>query len=112
VYIFDYPNNTCWVFDENLNLAKEILIDYHHKKGWRKALIVDKGQGEVYTAFEKNGLSYLKKIDLTTGKIIKSYQLEKHTYPTKIKIKNNTAYYLYKDHFNHGQMSLFKQGLY
>ena len=109
VYIFDHPNNTCWVFDENLKVSNEISIEYHHKKGWRKELIVDEARGEVYARYEKGGLCYLKKIDLATGKIIKSYKLEEHTYPISIKIKNNTAYYLYKDHFNNGAMSLYKQ---
>jgi len=112
LYLFDHPNNSCYVFDENLELKTTIPIDYHLQKKWAKELILDKEQGDVYAKFEKNGLCYLKKIDLTTGKIIESFKLEKHTYPTNIKIKNNTAYYLYKNHFNHGQMSLYKQGLY
>jgi hypothetical protein len=111
LYIFDHPNNNCYTFDENLKLKTTIPIDYHLQKKWAKQLIVDKEQGAVYARFEKNGFCYLKKIDLTTGKIIERYKLEKHTFPSKIKIKNNTAYYLYKDRFNHGQMSLFKQSL-
>jgi hypothetical protein len=79
------------------------------KKKWRKELIIDEVRGEVYAKFEKEGLCYLKKIDLITGEIVKTYKLEEHKYPTNIKIKNSEAYYFYKDHFNNGVMSLFKQ---
>ena len=112
VLIFDHVNDSCFIYDEDLNLNSIFPINYHYLDGWKKELIVDKEQGDVYAKFEKNGLCYLKKIDLTTGKIIESFKLEKHTFPTNIKIRNNTAYYLYKNHFNHGQMSLYKQGLY
>jgi hypothetical protein len=112
VYIFDHTTDSCLIFNENLVIERSFFTDYKFKKKWDKELIVDKEEGEIYAKFKKDGLCYLKKIDLTTGKIIKSYMLEKHTYPTNIKIRNNTAYYLYKDHYNHGQMSLFKQGLY
>jgi hypothetical protein len=111
LYLFDHVRDSCFVFDENLNQTRSFYIDYHQKINWTKKLIVDKEQGTVYAKFEKNGFCYLKKIDLQTGKIIESYKLEKQTFPSKIKIKNNTAYYLYKDRFNHGQMSLFKQSL-
>jgi len=112
IYIFDHPNDSCWVFDENLLFNRSFYIDYESKKGWDKELILDKLKGEVYAKFKKGSMCYLKKIDLQTGKTTESYKLEKHTFPTKIKINNNIAYYLYKDHYNHGQMSLFKQGLY
>ena len=91
---------------------RRFYIDYESQKGWDKELILDKLKGEVYAKFKKGSMCYLKKIDLQTGKTTESYKLEKHTFPSKIKIKNNIAYYLYKDHYNHGQMSLFKQGLY
>jgi hypothetical protein len=112
VYIFDHTTDSCLVFNENLVFKKSFFTDYKLQKKWDKELIIDREQGDIYAKFKKNGLCYLKKIDLTTGKIIKSYKLEKHTFPSHIKIKNNTAYYLHKDHYNHGQMSLFKQLLY
>ncbi|MGB0887501.1 MAG: hypothetical protein ACPGSL_05210 [Vicingaceae bacterium] len=112
VFLFDHTNDSCWSYDENLELQKGSFIDYHHQEGWAKELIVDKEQGEIYAKFEKGGLCYLKKIDLSTGEITDSFKLEKHTFPTKIKVKNNTAYYLYHDRYNHGQMSLYKQSLY
>ena len=85
-------------------------INYHYLDDWKKELIVDKEQGDVYAKFEKNGFCYLKKIDLTTGKIIESFKLEKHTFPTNIKIRNNTAYYLYKKtavHLRFGDKNLY-----
>jgi len=112
VYVFDHPKNTCWVYDENLLYKRTFSLDYKDQKKWKNKLIQDEEQEDVYAKFVKGGIVYLKKIDLQTGKIIASFRLDKHTFPTKIKIKNNTAYYLYQDHFNHGQMSLYKQGLY
>lgn len=112
IYIFDHPTDSCWVFDENLLFNRSFYIDYESKRGWDKELIFDEVEEKVYAKFKKGSMSYLKKINLNTGEFIESYKIEKHTFPTKIKIHNNIVYYLHKDHYNHGNMSLFKQGLY
>ncbi|PJC62920.1 MAG: hypothetical protein CO022_01935 [Flavobacteriales bacterium CG_4_9_14_0_2_um_filter_32_27] len=112
VYIFDHTDNTCFIFDENYSYIRNFLLNYQYQKGWDKKLIVDSDLGDVYAKFMKEGLCYLNKINLSNGELIISYKLEKHIYPLNIKVKNGIAYYLYEDLFNHGQMSLFKQGLY
>jgi hypothetical protein len=111
-YIFDHITDSYFIYDNSLNLFRSLFINYHYLEGWAKQLIVDEERQEVYAKFEKSGICYLKKIDLKAGSITKSYKLETHTYPTKIKIRDNIAYYLYQDHYNYGQMSVFMQGLY
>jgi len=112
MYIFDHINDSCFVYDEELNEQRSIYINYHHKGNWAKEIILDKESGVFYAKFEEKGFCYLKKINLTDGKTIKTYKLGEHVYPLNIKIKNGEAFYLFKDHLNQGQMSLYKQGLY
>ncbi len=75
----------------------EDTITYTNKKGWRKEVIQDKGSGKFYTYFLDKGNNFIS-IPTSNSKLSTSFALNKnHVFISKVKIINNTLYYLWKE---------------
>lgn len=98
IYIFDYQKDLLCVFNNRGDSIRSIPIYFHYdkaKSGWKRMMIKDSERNELYTVFEKNGYTFLGKINLVTGEIVEKYKLH-YTYVEKIRIDNRSAYYIYR----------------
>lgn len=111
IYIFSHIDNSVYVLNNRSDSARKFDITYHFENGWAKEIIVNEEKQNAYAKFIKEGIVYLKQINLDNGEIIKTYKLEKHIFPEKIKIKNGYAYYLYREKDMMATKKLYKQQL-
>jgi hypothetical protein len=62
---------------------------------WRGKILADEYYRNVYAVFTKNGMVQIRKIDLETGNLTRSYDLP-FPFPEKIQIYKGDAYFLIK----------------
>jgi hypothetical protein len=98
IYVLNFQTDLISVYDA---FGKELrslplLFHYHKDKtGWKRIILKDNATQSLYAVFEKDGISYLGKIDLRTG-IIQSKHRIYHKYVEKIRVHNGNAYYIYR----------------
>lgn len=97
IFIFNHISDSVYVYNSNAELKRTFNIKYHYIKGWKNEIIIDETKQSAYAKFINDGIVYLCKINLDNGNILNQYKLEHNTFPEKIKIKDNYAYYLYID---------------
>lgn len=113
IYVFDHVNHEICVFDSSGNYFRKVNILYDQQSSWAKELIVSEDQLDVYVKFERNGNTSLQKVNLNNGTLTRRIGLEKNTYPTKIKVKGDYLYYLYRDIYDtKNSKHLYKQIIY
>ncbi len=94
--IFDHANGEISSFEFPLHVTSRIKTDYHKQKSWQETIIKDDIADEFYTAFGKNGITTLKRIDLMTGGLTGEWVIPK-SFISKIRIHGGVAYFMYKD---------------
>ena len=72
---------------------------------------MDELNGKIYGLYQKQGYYMLKEINLFTGKVNNTFELQ-HQYVEKIKIKNGAVYYTYKPQQSLQKKFLFRNQLY
>ncbi|NOZ45350.1 MAG: hypothetical protein GXO79_01060 [Chlorobi bacterium] len=90
-------------------MLKSVKINYHHLNGWQDELLVDEITKRVYAKFIKDGIVFLKQINLKTGNIETEFQIDNHTFPKNIKVRDNNDYYLYKTFNDDPYNDLYRQ---
>lgn len=110
VYLFAHDIDSMFVYDKNWELVKSKRIHYHHLKIWDKELIVNEEQTKVYAKFLENSKTLLAEIDLQTGLLKSSAVPMEVRFPKKIKIRNQTVYFLAKQKRGSGY-TLYSQTL-
>ncbi|MDQ3046335.1 MAG: hypothetical protein M3R27_02225 [Bacteroidota bacterium] len=96
--IFDHCSNAILKYNKQLALVDSVPVNYHHPvkwKEWKNKLIADKETGKVYAVYQRSGFTYLKEIDLQTGKLTGSFKLI-HRSADRLKIRNGYVYYVYR----------------
>lgn len=109
INIFDHDKSTIWKFVDDTVEVDSIPFTYHkpkRKNEWKRQLIMDEVNGDIYGVYLRNGYYYLKLISSSNGKIISEKKLH-YQYVEKIKIKDGFIYYTYKP-----SQSLTKKFLY
>ena len=110
IYFFDHLNNIITTYDLDGNYLKEVPINYHNNKGWDKEIIVNEEKTRCFTKFTRNGETSLVEINPDNGQTLRTYVLEVHAFPTKIKVRGNEIYYMSKGYFEgEQQYFLWKQ---
>ena len=99
LYFFDHLNSLIVAYDLDGNYLKETPINYHNNKSWDKEIIVNEEKTRCFAKFTRNGESSLVEINPNTGQTMKTYVLEVHAFPTKIRVRGNEIHYLSKDYF-------------
>jgi hypothetical protein len=113
LYLFDYTNSKCLLFNNKLELFRSFNISYNKNHHWKNELIFDKISKRVYAKFEKNGVIILNEINLSNGKIISNQIIRKCFYPIKIAVNNNYFYYIKMEYIsNTVSLNLYKQRLF
>jgi hypothetical protein len=113
VFVFNYPKDRLEIYNKVGECLDSIPI-YHHynakQTGWQSHLIQDKITGAVYAIYEKTGSTYLGLFDLKTGSIIEKVKLG-FRYVDKIRVHNNTVYYVYRPFESPQKKFLYKERL-
>ena len=108
LYLFAFPTDELFVFDENGQLQRKMELDFHKFLGaglnkhlvsnnpWDKNLIFDPVRKMMYAQFKgSDGIVTLKEVDLSDGKTKREIRLSDHTFPQNIQIYDGEVYYLY-----------------
>ncbi len=111
IFIFDHVNDSVYVYDKELKIKRTFSIKYHYQKDWKKELITDYSNLEIYSQIVKGSSTSLLQINTFNGEIISEHKLERHIFINNIKIREGFAYYLFKDIYDRSIQRVYKQRL-
>jgi len=96
IYIFNFTNDSIDVYDGGNYYVRRmpLLFDEHDGSYKRRGIVVDEDKQCCYFGLESHGVTYLKKIDLNTGKSTYTQKL-KFPYIEKVRVMNGCAYFSY-----------------
>lgn len=106
IYVFDLEKDKLLKFTQSGTPVSETDITFHRTtylkdsrigNTWDRNIIIDKALGKCYAQFSKDGHVTLKEIDLQTGTIKKTIELNHHVFPENIQIHNGIVYYKFID---------------
>jgi hypothetical protein len=113
INIFDHHEDKIWKFIDDTIDVGSVAFSYHHSKkknAWKRQLIMDEVNGEIYGLFSVNGYNYLKEINTSTGEIVSETKLT-FQFVDEIKIKDGKVYYTYKPQRTLQKKFLYKEWL-
>ena len=114
IYVLDFQSDQMIVYTPMGEVSRRtpLLFHYHKDKtGWKRVILKDESTQALYALFEKDGISMLGKIDLTTGKIVSKHRLY-HKYVEKIRIHHGNVYYIYRPFESIQKRFLYKERLF
>ncbi|WP_343637132.1 carboxypeptidase-like regulatory domain-containing protein [Fluviicola sp.] len=111
LFIFDHMNDSAVVFTKSGVRVRSFPIAYQYFRGWKNELIPNIEKTSIYARFERDGITSLRKINLTTGKVEDVIQIKDHIFPEHIQIREDFIYYVYKDYLDLSMHYIFKQHL-
>ncbi len=95
--VFDLLNGFMSLFNAKGELINEQIITFHlNKKVY--SIEVDKGTGDFYSLWKKNGIVHIDKINMQQGSVEKTYILKDYIFPEKVQFRNGNIYFLYSDY--------------
>ena len=107
LYLFAFPEDALFVFDQNGQLERKMKVGFHKNLStglsqhltsnnpWDKNLIFDPARMMMYAQFKSDGIVTLKEIDLSNGTIKREIRLTNHTFPQNIQVYDGEVYYLF-----------------
>ena len=114
IYVLDFQSDQMTVYTPMGEVSRRapLLFHYHKDKtGWKRVILKDESTQALYAVFEKDGISMLGKIDLTTGQIHSKHRLY-HKYVEKIRIHRGNVYYIYRPFESIQKRFLYKERLF
>ena len=111
VLIFDHYSDKIYKYNSKNEELDSVPISYHHPekwKEWRRQLIRDESNDIIYGQFLKGGYTYLKEISIYTGEILSVSALS-FQFVDKVKVKNGSAYYIYRPNSSLQTKFLYKE---
>jgi hypothetical protein len=114
IYVLDFQSDQMIVYTPRGEVSRRtpLLFHYHKDKtGWKRVILKDESTQALYALFEKDGISMLGKIDLTTGTIVSKHRLY-HKYVEKIRIHRGNVYYIYRPFESIQKRFLYKERLF
>lgn len=111
IFIFDHFKDSALVYSISGEYVRSFQISYHYFENWKSELLINEEKSKLYAKYEIDGLTTLRQINPSTGKVVNLSTLEKHIYPLQIQIRDNYAYYLYKHYLDDSIHYLYKQAL-
>lgn len=97
IMVFDHYNDLLYKFTPESKMIDSVAIDYHKSKQlkWKKKLIKDDVNDEVFSLYYKNGNYFLRKVNTQSGQTKANFKLA-YRYIENIKIKDGYVYYIYR----------------
>jgi hypothetical protein len=110
VYIFNFDNNTITVYSPNnvYERTETFEVNIHSINYRNKEILVDQVTQECYFKYWKNLHTYLAKIDLATGRVLYTIELN-YMHLGKIRIAGGYAYF--SGEGTNGSTCIFSQRL-
>lgn len=107
--IFDHLNDSAVVFTKAGVRVRSFPIYYNHFKGWKNELVTNLEKTRIFARYEIDGLTTLREINPTNGKVEQKILLEQHIFPKHLQIRGDFVYYIYDDYLDRSMHYLFKQ---
>ncbi len=95
ICLFNHFASKIQYFDIKGNQLKEVPIQYHKMKRWKKYILYDEFRQEAYTAFHTRWGEYICQVDLETGALSEAIPLELD-FIEKVSIRDGVMYFLHK----------------
>ena len=111
VHIFDFTHSEVIRFDQQLNVKQKIPINFHLDRRWTKQLVIDETWQDIYTCYNRGGITQITKLDKSDFKPIKVSEVSGLIYIDKLKIRNGHAYFLHKDNFRNYNRMIYRMVL-
>jgi hypothetical protein len=111
IFFFNLINDEIIVFDQDFNKCRKSPCEIHHNKDFKEKIITDLSEDRAYGLFERNGLTYVREINLNNGKQMDSYKIPSFKWIDKIRINGNKLYFLYREKYTGDFISLYKMKL-
>jgi hypothetical protein len=96
VFIIDHINNGILKFDHFGNYANKVPIYYAGHRNFKRECLQDPYTGRIFVRFEKNGVTFLRELNLNSGALSEEIRLP-HVFLENISIRNGFVYYLHRD---------------
>ena len=109
--LFDHYADMIYRYDARNRLLDSVEINYHKTRGpmkWKKELVKDQGNDEIYAVFQKNGYYYLNFVDVKKGKLDGAFKMS-DKYAENMKIKDDYVYYVYDPQDKYQTPFLYKE---
>lgn len=108
ICIFNFVDGKIEYYNSELKFLNSVNIYFYQKRTWKKQIFTDDVTGKVYTLFQKNGITTLSLIDRNTGKLTTSIKIPSFKWISKIIIRDNIIYFLYRKTSNLELTRLYK----
>lgn len=108
VAILNYQNDSLEVFTPEGEKISSKHLSFHHDKNWEEKIITDQSNGAIYALFSDKGIQHISKINLKTGRLTKEFNVPDFRFVEKIRVNNNTMFFLYKDFRNQRYKKIYK----
>jgi hypothetical protein len=92
--VFNFVNNKIEHFDSENFLQKEVPVNYHRLKGWKKQMYLDEKTGRVFQLFELNSTAVIREVDIHTGALSGKVELKGFSFPENIKAYDGFIYFI------------------
>ncbi|NVO01880.1 MAG: carboxypeptidase-like regulatory domain-containing protein [Bacteroidetes bacterium] len=96
-FIFNFVDSKIEKYTSEGVFVKEVGIEFHQKKKWRKEIFLDEITNKVYTLYREDGISTIQEINTETGMLGTAFTISKFVFIDQIKIRNGVAYFLYTE---------------
>jgi hypothetical protein len=114
IAVLDFTDGVIDIMNEDGEIYRSLPIDFQKEANanplygllsvffpvadweWSGKIYIDEYFRDVYTTFKKNGMVQIRKIDLGTGKLTRSFDMP-FPFPKKIEIYKGDAYFLNKE---------------
>jgi len=94
IFIFDHVNSLILSFDVYGNMLDSVTIDYHKNKRWGKEILFDQEQKLFYTKLSRNGRISLYLINIKTGEISFTCEIDGTIFPEKMTVHDGKIYFM------------------
>ena len=108
--IFDHAKGMIHRSRSDLMAIDEIPISYQKDRSWSARLIQDRMDGSVYAVYSKNLLTWLRKVDPSTGNLGPISRLT-HPFPEEVKVHGRHAYYVYRPYGSLQHRTLYRESV-
>ena len=108
--IFDHAKGMIHRSRSDLMAIDEIPISYQKDRSWSARLIQDRMDGSVYAVYSKNLLTWLRKVDPSTGNLGPMSRLT-HPFPEEVKVHGRHAYYVYRPYGSLQHRTLYRESV-
>lgn len=108
--LFDHSVDSVITYDIEGNYISSTFIDYHKEEKWKQKVLFDEATSKFYTVFKSKGQILLTSIN-EDMKLEPNAIIIKKSIHSKLQIRNNRVFYLYRDPSGYAIQNLFVQDL-